>query len=216
MVALLVVALAGAALLWADFHAARSETRAESSVTTMRSSAANAQVQGQGSISRTTALRVEGDGGVESRLRDSLPAEMERRPSIGNVVELQSPDHPVDTPAMLVHLAYEDTRWTPVHATAAITATFVYASNGDLTWRNDESIGIDNEKGVTVLIKGEIRLSDATSGVISLRAYERKLGEALAAEVSTRLEGALRTPAGGLAAAERQAALGQEYAGGGN
>jgi hypothetical protein len=201
VIALLVVALAGSTLLWADFHAARSEVRAESSVTTISSSAPDGQAQGQSSLGRTIALQVAGDGGIESRLRSSLPAEMERRPSMGNVIELQSPDHPVDTPAMLVHLAREDTRWTPVHATAAVTASFVYASDGDLTWRNDESIGIGTEKGATVLVKGEIRLADTTSGVISLPAYERKLGDSVAAEVRARLEQALSTSTGGAALA---------------
>jgi hypothetical protein len=190
VIALAALALAGAALLWVDFHAARSETRANSQVTTLTSGSGE-QALGQVPPGWTIALQVAGGGGIESRLRTSLPAEMERRPSIGEVRGLRSPDDPVDTPAMLVELTQAETGWTPVHATATVIASFVYASNGDLTWRNDESIGISNERGPTVLVKGEIKLSDTTSGVISLPAYQRKLGEALAVEVATKLENAL-------------------------
>jgi hypothetical protein len=75
--------------------------------------------------------------------------------------------------------------WTPVYASAGVVTRIVYASDGDLSWREDTVVKMGrNDGGPQVRVRGDLELKDTTRGVVSRPAYHRHLSQQIALAVS--------------------------------
>lgn len=98
-------------------------------------------------------------------------------------------------PLVLVEISDNDVRWTPFWADAAVTAEVVYASDGDISWREATSM-VMGQTEPTVHSRGRIQLTDSSRGLFTQFAYRRHLGKALGNEVYKMMEPPLFDPPG--------------------
>jgi hypothetical protein len=195
---LALVALAGAgvlaaALLTLDFHASRSETRANRSI----GSFSMGKPQGSDAgVGHELKLVVQGENDLAAALRKGLEANLTNGSVFQGVEIAESPSSPVSNPALLVELPRQDIFWTPFHARGQLTVKVTYASDGDMSWRHDTVVHMDNRDGPVLRSRGEFQIDDTTTGVISLRHYHNHLGLKAAIEVSESIEKSVSSPAG--------------------
>lgn len=190
------VALAGAgvlaaALLTLDFHASRSETRANKSMSSFSTGKAHGADAGVG---RELTLVVLGDNDLTAALRKGLEANLANGQAFRDAEIAESPSSPVSNPALLVELPGQDIFWTPFYARGQLTVKVTYASDGDLSWRDDAVIRMDHLNGPALRALGDFQIEDTTIGIVSLHHYHNHLGLKVAAEVGGSIENIVGSP----------------------
>lgn len=185
-----IVALAAFAFWTLEFHASQSQTNAHYTLSTSTVSDPNGAILAeQGIVIQTVetdiplldeTLAQE----VSSRFQQVLPAGKVTR-------DKESAGQPI----LWIEINERDIQWMPFRADASLIVDVVYASDGDLSWRYDTGIVMSGDQP-TVHSRGTLTLSDRTSGVISRKAYQRRLGEQIAAEIYRMMQQPLFDPPG--------------------
>lgn len=180
-----------AAFFWSDFQAATSHAGANSQVATYSSHLDGIRAtQSSGEL----RLYVSGGDALSAVLRKQLTALLRSGPTFHSVKIEDSPPSTVGGPALMVEISQREGLWTPVRATGHLVMKIVYASNGDLSWRDDSVVRMENRGQPLRRIRGEFQLQDSTNGLISQRGYDRHLGQSVAGQVSDSLLKALDNP----------------------
>ncbi len=140
------------------------------------------------------SLAVPGEDPFAQALRSELPATLRAEGVFRGVEVVESVLSVASGPALLVEVPHRDILWTPLHARGKITVKVVYASNGDLSWRDEATVHMDNRDGSVLRARGELQMEDVTSGVVSQLHYYGHLGSLVAAEVAKSLHGSVKDP----------------------
>lgn len=185
VIAALALILLISAFLFLDFHAVRSTTKNDTVVNTY--SLGIEQGQRPPAI---PALRVfiEGKGAFTNALQRELIRYLERHGSYGQVKVLDEPEGFADEPLMHVSVRRQVTIWTPIFAQASYQVTLVYASDGDLTWREDESVVIELKQIPSIRLRGVFGVQDRSLGLVTWHGYESYLGRRTADILTQTLE----------------------------
>jgi pimeloyl-ACP methyl ester carboxylesterase len=86
--------------------------------------------------------------------------------------------------------------WTPLYGRASPTFQVIFASDGDVTWRDTGTVFMSNDIGPVVRLYGTFEQADSTYGLLSRPAYIRLLNESAAEQIVKSLSNALERPAG--------------------
>ncbi|MEZ4638859.1 MAG: hypothetical protein R2856_28495 [Caldilineaceae bacterium] len=125
-----------------------------------------------------------------------LVAQLSRRLPVQRITLIEDPGMPhSDAPLIYFEIADSELTWTPLWANASMTVDVVYASDGDISWRNAASM-IMGQDTPTVHARGTIQLEDASRGVFSFFGYRRHLGKALGDDLFKMMESPLFDPPG--------------------
>ena len=190
LVATLLLLVLAAAFWRLDFRAARSDSHAQSQVTTIGGGRGGEPARPQDGL----AIYVVGNGDLAKATAEGLARTLETSPGFGRIDVLGVMPQATGRPALVVEVEELDATWTPIYARARLVVTADYASDGDLSWRHQPTISA-GASGPQVLLNGRVELSDVTWGITSRRAYDKALGGQVAAEVGKALAGALSNPA---------------------
>lgn len=179
------------AFIWTDFHISTSQTKIESQVTTYG-------IKGKTSEKLPAKLPVqiyvEGDDLFSRALRDQLSKRLEAIPrfdqaSILSEVSVLGGQPQNDNLSVLVINSSESERlWTPIYGRAQFIVNLYFASDGDISWRNDTVVRMNNTTGVQVVrINAEFTVQDSTFGLISRIYYNRYLADQVATQIASSL-----------------------------
>ncbi|MDA8217430.1 MAG: hypothetical protein M0Z94_07400 [Dehalococcoidales bacterium] len=182
-----VVALLGAAFWWLDFHAAQSETRTNSQVTTMSSSAGTEDPNWP---KQRLAVYVDAEDGLGATLAQGLKEELGQGPNFTKVTVLDQPTDKADSPLLVVTVAKNDGLWTPVYARTRMEVKVEYASLGDVRPLHQSPVGFTSGQP-SLLVDGHFEVQDNTRGIVSRQAYASMLGNYLAQQIAPSLERAI-------------------------
>ncbi len=134
-------------------------------------------------------LHVEGKDPLALALRAELSEPMVAALGLTGVRLLDVLPEQAGGPVLMVRVADQGVNWTPIYARAAVTARMVYASDGDLSWRDEFTVRMSTTDGEPqIRVRGDIRMEDTTTGVVSQPAYRRLLAGQIAAAVSEALK----------------------------
>ena len=89
----------------------------------------------------------------------------------------------------VVRVSDGDAKWPPVHSRSALTVSMAYASDGDMSWRDEFTVRMGRQDGgPQVRVRGDISVADATNRLISEPAYRRHIAEQIAVMVGGTLK----------------------------
>ncbi len=178
----LIVVIVAALLLLVDFQAATSASIVESSVSKFTVGAtASTRFPPPASL----CLVVSGGSELHAYLEKELVQGLRSAPGIGEVTPIDSADGEKSCPTLLVEASPDVLTWTPVYSSARGVARLIYASDGDLSWRNDKAVVMSNRDGSPqVRVRGDLKLGDTTRGIMSRPAYQRHLAHQIALAAS--------------------------------
>ncbi len=171
-----------------DFKAAKSETKANSMVSSY--STGNPQIDFPGRI----CLHIEGNDYFSKSLRKNLDTELEKAGMEVSITD--EVKNKYNSQALLINISKRDGVYTPVYAFSNLNIFFFYTSTGGDVKYFDQF----KEGSVTVtfvnsssregekLISGNVELKDSTKGLISQKAYIDYVTAQAAKEITTRLE----------------------------
>jgi hypothetical protein len=190
-ITLLVLLAAGFLLL--DFHAAHSQNRINSNVSTY---AISLQEGERLPPNQPLAVSITSSGALANAFRQELVQRLQASPEFSNVNLHSSPIETMGRPALRVEIIREAVTWTPVYGRADLTFQVSYASDSGVTWQDTETAIMSNEMGPVVRLNGTFEQADSTFGLLSRPAYMRLLSESAAEQIVKSLSSALERPAG--------------------
>jgi hypothetical protein len=164
-----------------DFYAGRSQSTTESHLATVSSGDAGAWRQGQPAALH---VYVEGKGALEDGLREGLRRQLEASGRFAEVVLL---DLPSGTAANLlaVDVRSSNQRWSGVYAQADLEAVSSFSTMGGIYYYGEGTVHFGSTPAAVA--RGSFTLVDTTYGLLSLKGYQRALGQQLANEVAQSL-----------------------------
>lgn len=134
---------------------------------------------------------------IDAALVQQLQQRLSQRlPEVQILPDADRQDAPTGTPILLVEITKDVVMWTPVKSGAQISATVLYASDGDISWRDADSMIMGGEADPIVHARGSLTLTDSTLGLWSQFGYYQRLGVALGDEVFKMIEAPLFDPPG--------------------
>ena len=136
-------------------------------------------VEGQDQLSRAIATRLEHQF-LEGRITQVTRA---------NIVQSDIRQFQV-----VVSMADPVVIWSLFYAQTRLAVDFKFSSNGDLSWRDKDSIAFSSDQGQVVAVSGDLQLSDTTYGLISRPAYLNHLADAIALQIDEAIRKALANP----------------------
>ncbi|MBX2998410.1 MAG: hypothetical protein KF893_07845 [Caldilineaceae bacterium] len=180
-----------ALIFWTmDFHASQSQTHAQHTLSTSTVSSPDRRILMQEGIVIQTAetgldlLDTNLTQELTDRFRLELPAD---KVTLGN----ESDGRPI----LWIEVRDTEIHWTPFRANADLTIEVIYASDGDISWRNATGTIMSGDQPA-VHSRGNLQLLDNTQGIISRKAYQRHLSTQIAAEVYRMMHQPLFDPPG--------------------
>jgi hypothetical protein len=180
-VVLLLVVVAVAGLWLFEFRLAFSNTAGDHQMSTYSTGEEEEQVAGlPGS---TVALAVADEGAMAPYLEAELRKALLEEPDFDEVEILDAAPDSVPSQYLLATVSESQVTWTPFYGVAAVTVEVAYSSNGDLTWREETPVTLNNEDGAVVWARGTFALADRSWGLISRPAYYRLLATGLAEQI---------------------------------
>ena len=195
---LVLLAVASAALLWANVWAARSSFSAQTSQQSYR---VGTKVGEGVAYEPVLTVYVEGDDLLAQELLAALPRAMAAGESpfetVSRLTEL-----PVGLPAgqgppvVVVRFTERSVAWTPVFARSLLRARVSYASDGATDWLEDTPPAIAGAADPVLRVRISVEVTERSVGVLSRPAYTHRLARSLADEVAAAFRVAL---AGGAA-----------------
>lgn len=167
-----------AGLLWLDLRAMTSATQTEHSISAYGFNVDDKKPDTTGTIA-VEVVGMDGDPLVGA-VRRALLAE----PAVGPASLVPAAEGN-DTARLLVDITNCDAAWLPVWSHAVVEPHIVYASDGDLGWKDDTPVTMSSDDGsVSVLrIRGDLTITDESRGIISRPAYRRHLAQQIASSV---------------------------------
>lgn len=188
---LIVAATLVVAFVWLDFWAGNSQGRGDSQLSTFSSR----PVGTEATFSREPLrLYVAGEDTLSSALEKRLATLLGSGSTFRSVKLEGLPPSTAGDPGLMVEVSQRETFWTPVRATERLVVKITYSSNGDLSWRDDAVVRMENGGEPLRRIRGELHLEDSTNGLISLKGYDSYLGRYAAEQVSSVLSQAVENP----------------------
>lgn len=177
-----------------DLHVGRSHTSVGHTVSTATVSTPDAfQVRQEGVEIHVIAAD---DAAIIGTLTEQLTAQLSRHMPTHRInARAVGGEETADVPLILIEITDREVAWTPLWADAAITAEVVYASDGDISWRNAAGMIMEHNTP-TVHTRGTIELTDSSQGIFSHFGYQQHLGRALGDEVFKMIESPLFNPPG--------------------
>jgi hypothetical protein len=182
------------AFLFLDFQIARSNTQAESQVTTSRSNPPGSEGLPE---NQELQVYIEGPARLAGALRRELARQLEPSRYFSQVTILDAPQDVAGRPNLAVVIEEPQVLWTPVFARSEFNLRVAFASNGDLSWRYEESPSHHFSGEPAAVVSGDFQIMDTTLGIISRPAYLEYLGEQAALRISESLEKEIPGPPGG-------------------
>ena len=180
-----------AAFIWTDFHISTSQTKIESQVNTY---GFTGQTSEKLPPELPLQIYVEGDDLFSRALRDQLSKRLEAIPrfnqvSILNEISILGAQPQNSNPSILVVNSSESGhRWTPIYGRSQFTVNLIFASDGDISWRNDKVVRMNNAIAVQVVrISADFTVQDSTFGLISRIYYNRYLADQVATQIASSL-----------------------------
>ena len=184
LVSMLVVVILAAAFLWTDFHMSTSQTKIESQVTTYG-------MNGQGSNELPAHLPVQiyvtGDNLFSNALRDQLRIRLEATPRFNQVSIPNALPQNSEQPVLLIDPGEAGRLWTPVYGKSRFSINLIFASDGDISWRNEDVVRMNNIDGQVIRIRADFTVNDSSFGLISRIFYQKYLAERAASQIATSL-----------------------------
>ncbi len=189
---LIAVAILVTSFVTLDFRAATSQGRTNSQLSAFSSRPDG--IQQAAFPPGELRLYVPGDDPFSAALRKELSILLGSGPAFRGVRIEGSPSSTRGEPALMVETSRRAGLWTPVRATGDLEVKAVYASDGDLSWRDDQVVHMENHGQPLRRIKGEFLVEDSTNGLTSVKGYDRHLGRYVAQQVSSSLLKAVENP----------------------
>lgn len=193
LVFVLLLGVLVAAFLWLDFQLARSNTQAQSTVSTARSGEPDDQglLLNQGLL-----VFVEGPEDLARPLRRELARRLGVIPNLAGISVVDNPPDQVGQPVLGFEIQASNVNWTPVYARAQLNLRMIFASDGELSWRHLQNPVMELRELGTIRVDGDFTIEDTTVGLISRPAYYRYLAEQIALRTGESLAQALQPPPG--------------------
>lgn len=135
---------------------------------------------------------VSGRESLNEKLQRAMVDQLQQRSAFRHVDSLTSVDQGGDDPVLAVQLEKRFWLWTPLFGKSDFHVKVNYASNGDLSWRDDDVAQFSSsevpDSGV-VWLSGEFDLTDTSWGLTSWVGYREHVAGELAKGIT---EGVMR------------------------
>jgi hypothetical protein len=182
LILLLTILLLAIAFLALDFKAARSSTRADSQVNTIRS--------GEGYNERPPlVIYVQAPGNLAGPLQQALFNRVGTAAPFSTIRITETPASEPGSAALVVIVDRRTYIWTPVYATADLGVQVAFASDGQVEWVDLGEIDTVMQTSPAVRLSGEFDFADNTVGLVSHPGYRSHI----AGQISDRITETLTT-----------------------
>lgn len=165
-----------AVFLLVNFRAAFSNTGAETIATTVSSGDTLPDAMQQRA---KITLVVIGEGPLAPALEKSLVKAIGSA-GLGEVELVHALDADYPNPVLVIDVGRPGVLWTPVFGSSSFSVDAWYASNGDTTGIDAESVGFDNTDGPGIITSTEYQVRDSSYGIMSRPGYYQLLADWLA------------------------------------
>ncbi len=179
------------AFICTDFHISTSQTKIESQVTTY---GFKGETSEKLPAKLPVQIYVEGDDLFSRALRDQLSKRLEAIPRFNQVSILSEISVLGEQPqnnnlsVLVINSSESERLWTPIYGRSQFTVNLIFASDGDISWRNDKVVRMNNTIGVQVVrISADFTVQDSTFGLISRIYYNRYLADQVATQIASSL-----------------------------
>ncbi len=176
--AAIVLVFFAAAFLLFHFRAMSSKTSVESGV----ASARNGDPKAPWSLSpQVTGLYVEGRGQLAETLLAQVKRQLKNQQHIGDITDMNAPVDRADIPQLYIQVVPISHFWTPFYARSEYQLVVSYASNGDISFRQQKSPRFMATGGQPVLqYKASQTIKDTSLGLFSAPGYQDYLAGKMA------------------------------------
>lgn len=191
----IVVGLMGVLLLvlafwWLDFHLARSATQSDLQFSAYRS---GKELPPQVAPGAPLDYAVVDSGMLAQALHDELSQQLQADPAFSNVTAV-TPTEQSANPFAFIEGEPIQVTWSPFYATARVSVTVVYASDGDISWRHDPVVRFNSSDGPIVRTRGTFVFENRAWGIFSYEGYHTLLAEQMGQEIDQLLRDLLLQP----------------------
>ncbi len=171
------VVLLAAAFLLLDFRLMTSRTNSQSTV----ASSSGGDGAPKSVVVDTTGLYVEGPDALAASLGAEIRQGLQGEQHVGELTTINMPADKLDIAQMVVQVTPETRIWTPFYAQSEYLVSVSYASNGDVSFRNQEAphfmfVGPQ----AAMQFDAEITVKDQSAGLMSAPGYRHYLAEKIA------------------------------------
>ncbi|GEM_PF-2181575 len=147
--------------------------------------------QGESAISiefapATTGLFVDAGAGLSQEIQTKLTKMLEDQDYTGQVSAMSAPADHMDIPVLYVVVAPIKHIWTPFYTSSEIQMSVSYATNGDISFRNQSITHFQSNGNQPALqYQATFTITDSAFGLISYPGYQHSLAEMLTGQVVT-------------------------------
>lgn len=175
----IIILLIVAAFVWVDFRIAGGKTSVESQSATSSAGFDEAAVL---PLEPNMDLYVIGPGRLSDAVQDQLEAALRDNSYIGEVHVLEG--EPAQSEAAVLVLRTEDSEifWTPIYSRSQVKVNLSYASDGEVTWMDEEVVNLTNSKPA-IRYKGDFESRGYAFGIMSLPGYYHYLSAELSQKI---------------------------------
>jgi hypothetical protein len=187
IVALLVLPLS----LVFDFHISQSQTNTSRQVSISRSVPGESQSQLPQSMQGQPALvySVRGESRLAGALRNTLGEQLDANPVLGDVMVLEPVSDFAHAPYLILEIQEANVFWIPFYATSNVQLNLAFASDGDVSFRNQSEMSMQTEdRQPLIRAQGQVSLTDRSWGLLSRPAYFRLISESFSAQINQALD----------------------------
>jgi hypothetical protein len=188
LVSILAVVILTAAFIWTDFHMSTSQTKIESQVTTY---GIKGQASGELPAHLPVQIYVEGDDLFSKVLRDQLRERLEATPRFNQVSILGMLPEKSNQPVLLIDPGEAVNLWTPIYGRSRFSINLIFASDGDISWRNEDAVRMNSSAVQVVRIRSDFTVNDSSIGLISRIYYQKYLAERVASQIAISLSSSI-------------------------
>jgi len=140
-----------------------------------------------------TQLVVEGDDPLIRAIRVEITRLAKSEKTLGQVNLALATDEAAQSPLLVVTLKQQSGFWTPVYSRTTLQIEAAYASNGDVSFRENEPTQFHSAGDQPVRqYEGHYHLTDSSWGVMSLPGYRDYLAHQVAVTLLTSMQEQLK------------------------
>lgn len=165
-----------AGLQWLDVGAITSTTRTEHHISTFAYPGNDTEI----SVSGNVAVEVVGPD--DDSLVEAVHRQLLADPAMGPASLVAAADSD-DTARLIVDITDGDVSWLPVWSHAVIEPHVVYASDGDVSWKDETPVVMNSAAGPVLRVRGDLTIADESRGLMSRPGYRRHLAQQVASGV---------------------------------
>lgn len=175
-----IVVLIVVVFLFVNFHVMQSKTFTNSAI------ASGGSPDNIGNPS-TTALWVGGDHLADS-VRNQIKRLAQNQPHFGEISMLNAIADKFDLPVLVVDIQKQQYIWTPFYARSVYHLVVSYASNGDISFRNEQPTHFVLKDPPSFQLQGNYTVDDTSWGLISSPGYRDYMNGKIADQVVKSLQ----------------------------